>query len=72
MHERPLRVGDRVELLPGALVPRGSGLQPGDRGRVVVNNNEPEAERTPEVTVLFGRYRRPIRMHRRWLRLVGR
>jgi hypothetical protein len=36
--EPPLRVGERVELLPGAPVPRGSGLKPGAHGRVVVTD----------------------------------
>jgi hypothetical protein len=69
--DRPLREGERVELLPGAPVPQHQYyIKPGAQGRVVITD-EGLDEDTGWVTVLFGNSGRPIRVHRRWLRRVG-
>jgi hypothetical protein len=66
--DRPLREGERVELLPGAPVPQHQYyIKPGAQGRVVIMDDQ-----TEWVTVLFNRSGRPVRLHRRWLRRVLR
>jgi hypothetical protein len=68
MHrDPPLRVKDRVELLPGAPVPPQVRVRPGDRGRIVVPG---DPDLGADVTVLFGRRRPVLRIHPRWLRRV--
>ncbi len=68
--ERPLREGDRVELLPGAPVPAHYHLPPGARGRIAVLDAAPAPPAW--VTVVFGRLRRAVRLEPRWLRRVER
>ena len=66
--ERPLREGDRVELLPGAPVPAHHALYPGARGRVVIV--DAPSEPTAWVTVVFSRSGRAVQLQQRWLRRV--
>ena len=66
--ERPLREGDRVELLPGAPVPARFYLHPGARGRVAIV--DAPSEPSVWVTVVFSRSGRAVQLQRRWLRRV--
>jgi hypothetical protein len=63
----PLRVKDRVELLPGAPVPPQARVRPGTRGRIVIPS---DPDLGAEVTVQFGQGQRVLRIHPRWLRRV--
>ena len=68
-----LRVGDMVELRPGAPVPTYPWLRPGVQGRVLLADGPDDPHATGEVTVVFPHHAsHPIRLHRRWLRFISR
>lgn len=67
------REGDVVELRDGAPAPAFRWLRPGVQGRVVIADGAGTPDPSPEVTVAFvGHRTQPIRLHWRWLRVVGR
>jgi hypothetical protein len=70
--ELPLRVGDVVALRPDVPSAGYPWLQPGLKGRVLFAEVADERDGTGEVTVAFAGHRaHPIRLHRRWLRLMS-
>ena len=65
MQDPPLRVGDLVELVEGTLLPVGWPVRPRACGRVVLTDDD-----AVWITVSFGRYSRPVLLHRRALRPI--
>jgi hypothetical protein len=70
--EKWFRVGDLVEVGPGAPLPAYFWLHPGVQGRVVIADAPTEHEPTEWVTLQVGRRRPTVRLQARWVRLIGR